>query len=74
MDINYKVLCLSSHLAMPRVGYLETVYNIFGYISKYLESTLAKLTIQKATMRLILWIQIMSTYLRTSDTYVDMYL
>ena len=25
---------------MPRVGHLEAVYNIFGYISKHLESTL----------------------------------
>ena len=40
VDINYKVSCLSSHLAMPRVGHLEAVYNIFGYVSKHLESTL----------------------------------
>ena len=40
VDILYEVSCLSSHLAMPRVGHLEAVYNIFGYISKHLESTL----------------------------------
>ena len=40
VDINYEVSCLSSHLAMLRVGHLEAVYNIFGYISKHLESTL----------------------------------
>ena len=40
VDINYEVSSVSSHLAMPRVGHLEAVYNIFGYISKHLESTL----------------------------------
>ena len=40
VDINYEVSCLSSHLAMPRFGHFEAVYNIFGYISKHLESTL----------------------------------
>ena len=40
VDINYEVSSLSSHLAMSRVGHLEAVYNIFGYISKHLESTL----------------------------------
>ena len=40
MDILYEVSCLSSHLAMPRVGHMEAVYNIFGYISKHLDSTI----------------------------------
>ena len=40
LDILYEVSCLSSHLALPRVGHLEAVYNIFGYIAKHLDSTI----------------------------------
>jgi hypothetical protein len=41
IDIKYEVTCLSSFLVMPRAGHLEAVYNIFGYLSKHVDSVLA---------------------------------
>ena len=34
VDILLEVLLLSSHLALPRVGYLQEVYRIFGYLKQ----------------------------------------
>ena len=34
IDILLEVALLSSHLALPRIGHLEQVYHIFGYLKK----------------------------------------
>ena len=34
VDILLEVLLLSSHLALTRVGHLQTVYRIFGYLKQ----------------------------------------
>ena len=34
VDILLEVSLLSSHLALPRVGYLQAVYRIFGYLKQ----------------------------------------
>ena len=34
VDINTKVLMMSSHLALPRVGHLEAVFRIFSHLMK----------------------------------------
>ena len=34
VDILLEVLLLSSHLALPRVGHLQAVYRIFGYLKQ----------------------------------------
>jgi hypothetical protein len=34
VDILLEVSLMSTHLAMPRIGHLEQVYRIFGYLSK----------------------------------------
>ena len=34
VDILLEVSLLSSHLALPRVGHLQSVYRIFGYLKQ----------------------------------------
>ena len=34
VDILLEVFLLSSHLALPRVGHLQAVYRIFGYLKQ----------------------------------------
>ena len=34
VDILLEVALLSTHLALPRVGHLQQVYHIFGYLKK----------------------------------------
>ena len=34
VDINTEVLMLSSHLALPRSGHLDAVFQIFAYLKK----------------------------------------
>ena len=34
IDILLEVSLLSSHLALPRIGHLQTVYPIFGYLKQ----------------------------------------
>ena len=34
IDILLKVSLLSSHLALPRIGHLQAVYRIFGYLKQ----------------------------------------
>jgi hypothetical protein len=41
VDILLEVSLLSSHLCQPREGHLETVYNIFAYLDKHTEATMA---------------------------------
>ena len=40
VDILLEVLLLSSHLALPRVGHLQAVYRIFGYLKQVPKSKL----------------------------------
>ena len=35
IDICLEVSMMSSHLVLPRVGYLNQVHHIFGYLRKY---------------------------------------
>ena len=35
IDITYKVLMMSLHMTMPRVGHLEQLFHIFAYLKKY---------------------------------------
>ena len=41
VDILLEVSLMSSHLCQPREGHLEALYNIFAYLSKHVESTMA---------------------------------
>ena len=40
MDILYEVSCSLSHLALPRIGHHNAVYNVFGYLAKHIKSVL----------------------------------
>ena len=35
VDICLEVSMMSSHMALPRVGHIEQLFNIFAYLSKY---------------------------------------
>jgi hypothetical protein len=35
IDIYTEVALLSQHLALPRMGHLETVYHVFAYLNKH---------------------------------------
>jgi hypothetical protein len=41
VDILMEVSAMSSHLALPRVGHLQSVYHIFGYLKQKPKRTLA---------------------------------
>jgi hypothetical protein len=41
VDILLDVSLMSSHLCQPRMGHLEAVYNIFAYLDKHVEATMA---------------------------------
>ena len=40
LDIYTEVSLLSQHLALPRVGHLETVYHVFAYLNKHEKSSI----------------------------------
>ena len=40
IDIYTETALLSQHLALPRVGHLETVYHVFSYISRHEKSSI----------------------------------
>ena len=40
IDIYTETALLSQHLALPRVGHLETVYHMFAYLSKHEKSSI----------------------------------
>ena len=40
IDIYTETALLSQHLALPRIGHLETVYHIFAYLSKHEKSSI----------------------------------
>ena len=41
VDILYKVATMSTHLAMPRIGHLQELFHMFGYLKANLKSKLA---------------------------------
>jgi len=41
VDILYEVATMSTHLAMPRIGHLEELLHIFGYLKQHPKRKLA---------------------------------